>query len=213
MNSSSDQSSIGLKIIIIGNSSTGKTSIINKYIYNKFSKSIKATIISQFDFKIVKYNDQMYRLQFWDLAGQDRSPEMTKLFCQDSNGVIICCEVNNDESRKDTLKWRENLINNRIDVNLIPIILCENKSDLLNNDMDNFQDLEFFSNNNQFTKCFRTSALSGFGIENMIKFILGEIIKRLQNEENNDFLENMNDGSFQLKNKKNTNQNQGKKCC
>ena len=97
-------SSIGLKIIIIGDTSTGKTSIVTKYIYNKFSESYKATIVSQFDFKIIKYKDQIYRLQFWDLAGQDRSPEMTKLFCQDTNGVIICCEVNKKESRDNTLK-------------------------------------------------------------------------------------------------------------
>ena len=109
-------SSIGLKIIIIGDTSTGKTSIVTKYIYNKFSESYKATIVSQFDFKIIKYKDQIYRLQFWDLAGQDRSPEMTKLFCQDTNGVIICCEVNKKESRDNTLKWKENLINNRIDI-------------------------------------------------------------------------------------------------
>ena len=168
-------SSIGLKIIIIGDTSTGKTSIVTKYIYNKFSESYKATIVSQFDFKIIKYKDQIYRLQFWDLAGQDRSPEMTKLFCQDTNGVIICCEVNKKESRDNTLKWKENFINN------------------------------------EFNQCFRTSALNGFGIEDMILFIVEDIVNRNNNNNNNE----INDTFKIQKNKQTTNQdnNLKKSCC
>ena len=204
-------SSIGLKIIIIGDTSTGKTSIVTKYIYNKFSESYKATIVSQFDFKIIKYKDQIYRLQFWDLAGQDRSPEMTKLFCQDTNGVIICCEVNKKESRDNTLKWKENLINNRIDIKKITLVLCENKCDLLNDNYENFQELKNFSINNEFNQCFRTSALNGFGIEDMILFIVEDIVNRNNNNNNNE----INDTFKIQKNKQTTNQdnNLKKSCC
>jgi len=204
-------SSIGLKIIIIGDTSTGKTSIVTKYIYNKFSESYKATIVSQFDFKIIKYKDQIYRLQFWDLAGQDRSPEMTKLFCQDTNGVIICCEVNKKESRDNTLKWKENLINNRIDIKKITLVLCENKCDLLNDNYENFQELKNFSINNEFNQCFRTSALNGFGIEDMILFIVEDIVNRNNNNNNNE----INDTFKIQKNKETTNQdnNLKKTCC
>ena len=204
-------SSIGLKIIIIGDTSTGKTSIVTKYIYNKFSESYKATIVSQFDFKIIKYKDQIYRLQFWDLAGQDRSPEMTKLFCQDTNGVIICCEVNKKESRDNTLKWKENLINNRIDIKKITLVLCENKCDLLNDNYENFQELKNFSINNEFNQCFRTSALNGFGIEDMILFIVEDIVNRNNNNNNNE----INDTFKIQKNKQTTNQdnNLKKTCC
>ncbi len=205
-------SSIGLKIIIIGDTSTGKTSIVTKYIYNKFSESYKATIVSQFDFKIIKYKDQIYRLQFWDLAGQDRSPEMTKLFCQDTNGVIICCEVNKKESRDNTLKWKENLINNRIDIKKITLVLCENKCDLLNDNYENFQELKNFSINNEFNQCFRTSALNGFGIEDMILFIVEDIVNRNNNNNNNN---EINDTFKIQKNKETTNQNNNikKSCC
>ena len=204
-------SSIGLKIIIIGDTSTGKTSIVTKYIYNKFSESYKATIVSQFDFKIIKYKDQIYRLQFWDLAGQDRSPEMTKLFCQDTNGVIICCEVNKKESRDNTLKWKENLINNKIDIKKITLVLCENKCDLLNDNYENFQELKNFSINNEFNQCFRTSALNGFGIEDMILFIVEDIVNRNNNNNNNE----INDTFKIQKNKQTTNQdnNLKKSCC
>jgi len=211
MNFHSDKSSILFKIIIIGNQSTGKTSIVNKYLYNKFTTNYKATIISQFDFKIIKLNDQIYRLSFWDIAGQDRNPEITKLFCQNTNGVIICCEVNNITSKKDTLIWKENLLQNRIDLNKIPIILCENKSDLLFQNDEKIYELENFSNQNGFTKCFRTSAITGFGIDDMMNFILNDIIKRT-NEINENILSQQD--SFILKNFKKSKKNDiEKKCC
>ena len=207
-----EKASINFKVIIIGNQSTGKTSLINKYVYNKFSNDYKATIVSQFDYKIIKKEEQNYRLSFWDLAGQDKNPEMIKLFSQDSNGVIICCEVNNIKSMKDTLIWKENLINS-IDINKVTIILCENKCDLLNKNDEKINLLENFSQENKFNKCFRTSSLNGYGIEDMMNYLLDDMIKRLEFNEDG-FDNSLN--SFSLgkkKEKKEKKKNEKKKCC
>ena len=205
-----DKFGADIKLIIIGNTSTGKTSIVNQFINKKFSKEYSATIASDFQYKLLKIGNLNYRIQFWDLAGQDRSPEMTKLFCQDTNGVIICCEVNKKESRDNTLKWKENLINNRIDIKKITLVLCENKCDLLNDNYENFQELKNFSINNEFNQCFRTSALNGFGIEDMILFIVEDIVNRNNNNNNE-----INDTFKIQKNKQTTNQdnNLKKSCC
>ena len=87
-----------LKIIIVGNSFTGKTSLMNRYIYNKFAQTYSITIGSQFSYKIYKKDDVIYRVQFWDIAGQDKNPETTRIFCQNTKGIILCCEVNKPES-------------------------------------------------------------------------------------------------------------------
>jgi len=122
-----------LKIILLGNLSTGKTSIINRYIHNSFEVHCRATIAPEFSYKVIKMNGVIFRLQFWDLPGQERNPVVASLFCKDSNGVIFCCEVNNIKSREDILKWEESL-NNNIEVENIPKILIENKCDLLGNE-------------------------------------------------------------------------------
>ena len=206
-----EKASINFKVIIIGNQSTGKTSLINKYVYNKFSNDYKATIVSQFDYKIIKKEEQNYRLSFWDLAGQDKNPEMIKLFSQDSNGVIICCEVNNIKSMKDTLIWKENLINS-IDINKVTIILCENKCDLLNRNDEQINILEKFSKENNFNKCFRTSSLSGYGIEDMMNYLFDDMIKKL--DINDDIEDNNKSSSFSLKKeKKKKKTEKDKKCC
>ena len=58
-----------LKIIVIGTAGTGKTSFVNKWTKNIFSENYKATIVSEFGFKIVEINGKIYRIQLWDLAG------------------------------------------------------------------------------------------------------------------------------------------------
>ena len=168
-----------LKLIIVGNSGTGKTSFVNRYILNKFEDVYQATIASQFSSKIIKMDEVIYRLQFWDIAGQDRSPETTKIFCKDSNGIVLCCEVNNEKSRKDTKLWKESLESN-INLENIPIILIENKCDILGETEEDYNkgidELIRFGKENKIKNCFRTSAMKGFGIEESMNYLIKEII-------------------------------------
>jgi len=59
------------KIIVIGNSGTGKTSFVHKWTKNTFSETYKATIVSEFGYKIFELDGKYYRIQIWDLAGKD----------------------------------------------------------------------------------------------------------------------------------------------
>jgi small GTP-binding protein len=59
-----------LKIIVVGNSGTGKTSFVNKWTKNTFSETYKATIVSEFGYKIFEFKGKFYRIQLWDLAGR-----------------------------------------------------------------------------------------------------------------------------------------------
>ena len=169
-----------IKIIIVGNSGTGKTSFVNKFIHNKFAQTYSPTIASQFSYKIVKIKDKIYRVQFWDIAGQDKNPETTRVFCNNTKGIILCCEVNKNQTRDDTIKWKESIEKN-IDLEKIPIILVENKCDLMGDDESKYnkdlEQLNIFGENNKISKCFRTSALNGFNVEESINFLINEIIE------------------------------------
>ena len=171
-----------IKLIIVGDSGTGKTSLVNKYILNKFEEAYQATIAYQFSYKIVKIDDILYRIQFWDLAGQDRSPETTRVFCQDTNGIIFCSEVNNRKSRENIIKWKKSIDNN-IDTNKTPAILLENKCDLLGKNENEFNkdidSVKKFCDENNICNCFRTSALNGYGVDKALDYLLREIIKEI----------------------------------
>ena len=90
-----------LKIIVIGDSGTGKTSFVNKWTKNIFSDTYKATIVSEFGFKIFEYNGKLYRIQLWDLAGQDKNAMVTKIFAKDAHGCVVMADATNAQTREE----------------------------------------------------------------------------------------------------------------
>ena len=90
-----------LKIIVIGTSGTGKTSYVNKWTKNLFSDTYKATIVSEFGFKIFEEQGKLYRIQLWDLAGQDKNAMVTKIFAKDAHGCIVMADASNAETRQE----------------------------------------------------------------------------------------------------------------
>ena len=90
-----------LKIIVIGTSGTGKTSYVNKWTKNLFSDTYKATIVSEFGFKIFEEQGKLYRIQLWDLAGQDKNAMVTKIFAKDAHGCIVMADASNIETREE----------------------------------------------------------------------------------------------------------------
>ena len=168
-----------LKIIIVGDSGTGKTSFVNRYILNKFTGNYQATIATQFSSKIIKFNDTTYRLQFWDIAGQDRNVTTTNIFCKNTNGIVLCCEINDISTLNNTLIWK-NSIEQNIDIKNVPMIIVQNKCDLLGDELNynnGIDELKEFGKQNGIKNCFRTSALNGFGIQESMEYLINEIIK------------------------------------
>ena len=90
-----------LKIIVIGASGTGKTSLVNKWTKNLFSEAYKATIVSEFGFKIFEKDGKLYRIQLWDLAGQDKNAMVTKIFAKDAHRCIIMADATNKQTREE----------------------------------------------------------------------------------------------------------------
>ena len=90
-----------LKIIVIGTSGTGKTSFVNKWTKNVFSDAYKATIVSEFGFKIFDLDGKLYRIQLWDLAGQDKNAMVTKIFAKDAHGCVVMSDATNNQTREE----------------------------------------------------------------------------------------------------------------
>lgn len=205
---------IDLKIILIGNASTGKTSIIERYVKNMFYEKLSATITPNFTQKMIKKNEVLFLLQFWDIPGQDRTPSLTSLFCRDSQGIIFCCEVNNQKSLNDILIWKKSLESFQ-DISEVSIILLENKCDLLGDNEEkyneNINETIKFAENNDFNKAFRTSAKTGYNIDNAMSFLIDENYKKLKE---NDFqIENSLISESSQKLNENDKKNIAQKCC
>ena len=174
-----------LKIIVVGNSGTGKTSFVNKWIKDTFDESYKATIVSEFSFKVIDYKDKSYKIQLWDLAGMDQNICITKIFSKDSHGCIVVSDITNEKTLPECVKWKNTVDETTkfIDDSNIPAILIRNKVDLLeeNNDNDNDDEnmIKEFCEKNKFLRCFKTSAKTGTNIEEAMNFLISNIIDRM----------------------------------
>ena len=207
---SSKNISHDLKIIIVGDSGTGKTSFVNKYILNKFADNYQATIATQFSSKILEIKGITYRLQFWDIAGQDRSVATTNIFCKNTNGIVLCCEINDKKTLENIKIWK-NSIEQNIDVKNVPMIIVQNKCDLLGSEIEynnGIEELRQFGDDIGVACCFRTSAMTGYNIQESMEFLINEIIKvtefKEEGEENNENNDNVviNDGPRAIRGKK-----------
>ena len=176
---------INIKIIIVGDTATGKTSIINRYIDNNFSENTRSTIVSEFSTKVLQINGIQYNINFWDIPGQDRNPVATRGFVVDCNGIIYCCDVSNIKTRENIKKWEEN-IKSLEDIDNVPKILIENKCDKLGDEShynDNNNSLRKFSNERDCLNFFRTSALNGYNVKEALDYLINQIINRIKEED------------------------------
>ena len=172
-----------LKIIVIGNSNTGKTSFVNKWTKGTFTDFYKATVVSEFAYKIFQYKEKFYRIQLWDLAGQDKNTTITKIFSKNAQGCLVLCDITNKETMNDTLKWKESVDDSArfFDGGILPSVLVENKIDLVEEDVAKDEtEIKKFAEDNKFVGYFRTSVKMGIGVDECMEFLITTILERIE---------------------------------
>ena len=171
-----------LKIIVIGNSNTGKTSFVNKWTKGTFTDFYKATVVSEFSYKIFQYKEKFYRIQLWDLAGQDQNTHITKIFSKNSHGCIVLCDITNKDTLTDTLKWKQSVDESTrfIDGEILPSVLVQNKIDLVEEEaLKDEEEIKKFAEENKFIGYFRTSVKMGTGVDECMEFLISNILERI----------------------------------
>jgi Ras-related protein Rab-7L1 len=205
-----------LKIIIVGNAGTGKTSFVNKWTKNVFNENYKATIVSEFGYKIFEYQGKAYRIQVWDLAGQDKNTTMTKVFCKDSHGVVILSDITNSSSLDATVTWKKAIDDSVtfFDKSPLPMMLVQNKIDLVDPSEHSNNDLLDFSKRNGFVYAYQTSVRSNINVFESMNQFLSYLIDKTEsmhskNIEVRKSLVLSNDHKIPI----NGNKEEKKKCC
>lgn len=171
-----------LKIIIVGNSGTGKTSFVNKWTKNQYSESYKATIVSEFGYKIFEYKGKMYRIQVWDLAGQDKNAIMTKVFCKDSHGVVILSDISSNSSLEATVTWKK-VIDDSVtffDGSALPMMLVQNKIDLVDPCEYGEEGVKEYGKRNGFVMTYQVSVKANINVFESMNEFLGYVIEKTE---------------------------------
>ncbi|CAN1224788.1 Ras-related protein RABH1e [Linum perenne] len=117
------------KLVFLGDQSVGKTSIITRFMYDKFDTTYQATIGIDFLSKTMYLEDRTVRLQLWDTAGQERFRSLIPSYIRDSSVAVVVYDVANRQSFLNTSKWIEEVRTER--GSDVIIVLVGNKTDLV----------------------------------------------------------------------------------
>ena len=197
------------KMILIGDSSVGKSNILLKYLKNEFDQSSKATVGVEFGTKTVEMNDKKIKIQIWDTAGQERYRSITSAYYKGAKGAFIVYDITRRNTFDNIDKWISDLKTNGD--NNISIMLIGNKSDL--NDKREVETNEGIKKSEETKIAFmETSALSG---ENIIK-AFNELIEQIYQNNCLNVEEDIDieiDKGVNLSEEKKENNDNKKTCC
>ncbi|KAK4802392.1 hypothetical protein SAY86_000595 [Trapa natans] len=117
------------KLVFLGDQSVGKTSVITRFMYDKFDNTYQATIGIDFLSKTMYLEDRTVRLQLWDTAGQERFRSLIPSYIRDSSVAVIVYDVASRQTFLNTIKWIEEVRAER--GSDVIIVLVGNKTDLV----------------------------------------------------------------------------------
>ncbi|KAJ3359466.1 hypothetical protein HDU91_004921 [Kappamyces sp. JEL0680] len=120
-----------LKVIILGDSGVGKTSLMNQYVNKKFNGQYKATIGADFLTKEITIGDTVVTMQIWDTAGQERFQSLGVAFYRGADCCALVYDVNHAKSFETLDSWRDEFLLQASprDPDNFPFILLGNKID------------------------------------------------------------------------------------
>ena len=122
------------KVVLVGESGVGKTSIITQFIDQTFQEDQQSTTGGTFSTKsVVCDNGKTLKFEIWDTAGQERYRALTKMFYKDANAAVLVYDI----TRKDSFEEIQNYWSNQIKESSPPGIIlavAANKSDLIDHE-------------------------------------------------------------------------------
>ena len=206
-----------IKVVLLGESGVGKTSIINQFISKKFNPKMSTSVSAQFTSKIMEFPEQKRTLRFdiWDTVGQEKYRSLTKIFYKDAKIIIFVYDITTEYSFNALQTyWYTETVDNTDGEPIYAV--CANKYDLYDKAMVKTEDGKKFAD--KIKAIFQnTSAKSDTGInilfENLGKKIINPNYDYKNLKKENIILNESNNNNNDGKNGKNNNNGNNKKGC
>jgi small GTP-binding protein len=163
------------KILVSGNASVGKTSLLRRYVDGMFDESSLMTVGADFYTKELKFDNFRCLLQLWDLGGQERFRYLLENFVMGARAALLLIDLTKMPSISDILQWVN--IARLHDINL-PILLVGTKIDL--EDLIAVDDESALHLKNTFNMIdyIKTSAKTDYNVDKVFEILVKNLINR-----------------------------------
>ncbi|XP_067133623.1 ras-related protein Rab-24-like [Centruroides vittatus] len=189
-------SRVDMKVVLLGKEYGGKTSLVERYVYDRFSgcSVYQNTIGAAYVAKPVEINNRQIILGIWDTAGSERYEAMSKMYYRDAKAAIVCYDLTDGSSFERAKFWVNELKKHE---ESCKIYLCGTKKDLIRENR-NARSVDYHTTTDYAdeinTKIYETSSKSGEGVQELFLDIAMEFSKQKEVLREND--------TFSLKEKK-----------
>ena len=195
------------KIITLGNSGAGKTSIIKRFVNDVFDEYQLSTLGNSFSFRTIKINNTNIKLNFIDTSGQEKFRSLSLSYFRHVDVVLFVFDLNEPKSFESIQYWMDFLNENYSGKNIKAKYLVGNKNDLEQKVDQNLIDELTKKNNMSF---FSTSAKTKNQIDILFQYIGDELYEYTKKNRKNQ----SDDNTIKVKELSKTNVNKkDKKCC
>ena len=172
------------KVIVLGDGAVGKTSIVHRYVTDKFQKRYNATIgvdILNKNVKITKDGtDYEVNLNLWDIGGQDSFKLVRGKFYKQAIAALLIFDVTNKKSFENLSEWIKEAIANVEQEAGIPFVLIGNKIDLGDARVISSEEIQQKAKELKISLIIETSAVTGEGIDKAFNYLAQTIVDYVQ---------------------------------
>eukprot|EP01115_Flamella_aegyptia_P001101 TRINITY_DN116_c0_g1_i2.p1 TRINITY_DN116_c0_g1~~TRINITY_DN116_c0_g1_i2.p1 ORF type:complete len:198 (-),score=88.08 TRINITY_DN116_c0_g1_i2:72-665(-) len=175
--------SVLFKVVVLGESGVGKTSLLLRYIENKFTLNTKSTIGSDFLSKDIEVDGRPVTLQIWDTAGQERFQGLGTAFYRGADGAMFVFDYGRKKTFDELAAWKKAFLiqigqENNPD---FPIVIVGNKMDLENKEVTKKEAQDWcYSQNLPF---YETSAKESVNVEKSFDQIAKLVLSKTKEED------------------------------
>ena len=183
LKNSQNQNEKKFNLSVIGDFAVGKSSLINRYVNNKFEINIMGTAGLDMKKKVININNEQVKICIFDSAGQERFRYIAKNQMKDADGILIIYDVTDRKSFNCAIKWLESIKKDKNELKFgINCVLIGNKIDLNNNiQVKKEEVLKIIENFN--VSFFETSAKENINVQEAFENIIYDFYKKTIEEE------------------------------
>merc|ERR1719270_449547 len=122
----------GFKLVLLGDASVGKSSILMRFMQNKFSDGIETTVGAAFSTKTIESNSRQIKFEIWDTAGQERFRSLAPMYYRGASCAVVVYDQTNAVTFERAQVWVREVMQTSTNPNIV-IALAPNKADLAEN--------------------------------------------------------------------------------
>ena len=166
-----------IKLILIGDSDVGKTSIVTRFAEDRFTETSISTVGVEFSTRAIQIDNKIYFIQMWDTAGQERYRSVVKSYFKGAHGVFFVFDLTSQSSLKGLSKWISET-DDISDKNIVKVLIGNKKDKVSDRQITTVDGISLAEKLNMYY--YETSAIDRLSIDKIFDRMVKLVIKQYE---------------------------------